>query len=167
MLVPVYVRTRTPFVSDGSVEITEDGTISDASSTWSIDSAGISTSRGDFASWQDVGVVLETVPIGPGREWSSDSDADLDDEDLVSFLWVHNTRLRALIRSEHVDWEHLVCFSVSQVLRIPLQLGSRFHHQLEPVPDVYALACFLDEGRVGPRLLRKSVDILKFVVFRT
>ena len=126
MPVPDYVHTRNPFVSDNSIDITEDGTISDASSTWSIDSTGISTSRGDFASWQDVGVVLETVPIGPDQEWSSDSDADLDDEDLVSFLWVHSTRLRALLRSKHVDWEHLVCFSVSQVLRIRLRLGSRF-----------------------------------------
>ena len=106
----------------------------------------------DFASWQDVGVVLETVPIGPGREWSSDSDADLDDEDLVSFLWVHSTRLRALLGSGNVDWEHLVCFSVLQVLRIPIRLGGRFHDQPDPVADVSALACFLEEDRVGPCL---------------
>ena len=151
---PVLINKtiRSPFVSDDSVEITKDGMLSDTSSKWSIDSAGISTSRGDFASWQDVGVVLETVPIGPGREWSSDSDADLDDEDLVSFLWVHSTRLRALLGSGNVDWEHLACFSVSQVLRIPIRLGGRFHDQPDPVADVSALACFLEEDRVGPRL---------------
>ena len=76
----------------------------------------------------------------------------MDDEDLVSFLWVHSTYLRALLRSGHVDWEHLVCFSVSQVRRIPLQLGSRFDNQPDPDADVYALACFLEEDRVGPRL---------------
>ena len=122
--------------------------MTDASSIGSINSSGIYT-------WTDVGVELVSVPSGPGRSpdnSSGNSDAEYDDgfEDLVSFLWVHHTRLRALIRSDHVDWEHLVCFSVSRVLRIPLQLGSRFCYQ--PEPDVYALACFLGEDRVGPRL---------------
>ena len=68
-----------PFISNANVEITTDGTFSDGdsdvSSDWSVDSYGIYTSRGDFASWTDVGVELVTVPSGPGRSPENSSDS--------------------------------------------------------------------------------------------
>ena len=132
---------------------------SDVSSNWSVDSYEIYTSRGDFASWTDVGVELVTIPSGPGRslEDSSDTDSDSDDglEELVSILWVHRGRLAPLLRTENLSfahWEHLLCFMVSKVLHIPLNPGSVFHGQPNTVADIHALASFL-EG-VGRRLLQ-------------
>ena len=123
-----------PFISDVNVEITTDGTFSDGgsdvSSTWSLDSVSVYTSRGDFASWEDVGVELVTIPSGPGRSLDDSSDPDTDSdgglEELTSFLWVHRNCLEPLLRTETMsftNWEHLLCFTVSMVLNIPLDPG--------------------------------------------
>ena len=112
-------------------------------------------------SWEDVGVELVTVPSGPGRspDDSSDLDTDFDDglEELESLLWIHHVRLGHLLRTGHVsftDWEHLLCYTVSMVLHVPLDTGSGFHGQPSPVhiEVISALASFLGEERVGPPL---------------
>ena len=136
------------------MDITTEGTFSDGgsdiSSTWSIDSVGIYTSRGDFASWEDVGVELVTIPSRPGRSPDNSSDLDLDSdsslEELVLFMWLHSERLEPLLRTENMSFangEHLLCFTVSTVLHIPLDLGSGFHGQPNTVADIHALASFV------------------------
>ena len=76
---PLFDIKPLPFISDTDVEITTDGTFSDGSdsdnsSTWSFTSRGISTSRGAYNSWEDVGVELVTIPYGPGRSPDNSSD---------------------------------------------------------------------------------------------
>ena len=110
VLDPPLVEIRSsPFISNMDVEITTDDTLSDGgvldnSSTWSIDSLGVSTSRGAYTSWEDVRVELVTIPYGPGRspDNSSDPNSDSDGsggglEELTSFLLVIRDRLIALL----------------------------------------------------------------------
>ena len=51
------------------------------------------------------------------------------------------------------NWEHLLCFAVSMVLRVPLDPGSRFHGLPDSVADIPALVSFLEGEGVGLRLL--------------
>ena len=120
----------------------------------SLNSLGISTSRGAYTSWEDVRVEIVTIPYGPGRspDNSSDPDTDSDDssgglEELTLFPWVIWDRLNTLLwdpgNMTYWGWESLLCFTVSIVLPIALSWGGRFDGRSDSSAGTPTLTSFL------------------------
>ena len=80
---------------------------------------------------------------------------------MTSFLWVVRDRLTALLLNPgnmtYWGWERLLCLTVSAVLPIPLEPGSRFHGRPNAAADTPALTSFL----AG---VRRRLQHLLFVV---